>query len=71
MQIICGITTIIGIGNYYKPGSQVNIGLKIRWLPQIDSMQNTLKKQPLSRDDITMNLTLSALIAKGLTDPKI
>ncbi|WP_313885517.1 reverse transcriptase domain-containing protein [Desulfallas sp. Bu1-1] len=32
--------------------------------------ERTSKKQPLPRDDITMNLTLSELIAKGLADPK-
>jgi len=32
--------------------------------------ERTLKKHPLPRDDITMSLTLSELIAKGLTDPK-
>jgi len=32
--------------------------------------ERTTKKQPLPRDDITMSLTLSELIAKGLTDPK-
>jgi len=33
--------------------------------------ERTLKKQPLPRDDITMNLTLSELITKGLTTQNI
>lgn len=32
--------------------------------------ERTSKKHPLPRDDITMSLTLSELIAKGLTEPK-
>ncbi|SFR11579.1 Reverse transcriptase (RNA-dependent DNA polymerase) [Desulfoscipio geothermicus DSM 3669] len=32
--------------------------------------ERTTKKQPLPRDDITMSLTLSELIAKGLKEPK-
>ena len=32
--------------------------------------ERTLKRERLARDDVTMSLTLSSLIAKGMTDYK-
>ncbi len=68
-ELIIGITSLGFVR--WKMGYPKN-QIETPYLPEGRNAyyERTQKKQPLPRDDITMNLTLSELIAKGLTDPR-
>jgi len=68
-ELIIGVTSL-GFVKWEK--AQLKNPIETPYTPEGRNAyyERTTKKQPLPRDDITMSLTLSELIAKGLTDSK-